>query len=105
MAESSVSTIASSPSVVDTAYAAATIACRTSALALRRAFHSGDSTTIAILGRDGRRRPRRARFLRAAGFIAVSRQREASRRAGSFLALARPQRLERGLIVGIDDAG
>src|SRR5438270_623456 len=48
MAESSVSTIASSPSIVDAMAAAAAIVRRSKALMPRCAFHSGESTMTSI---------------------------------------------------------
>src|SRR5437763_16061082 len=50
MAESSVSTIASSPSVVDAMAAAAATVRRSIALIPRCAFHRGESTTMSIVG-------------------------------------------------------
>src|SRR5229473_2670514 len=104
IAASSVSTTASSPSASETAAAAAAIARRNAARALRFAFQRGDATTISIRGGGARRR--RSSF--RAG-VAKSKERERS-----FLALARRafvrqavtclRRLERGLVVGGDDA-
>src|SRR5262245_9223540 len=89
IAESSVSTIASSPWIVDTMDAASSIARRSSALRLRCAVQSGDATTMSTLsGARGRRTGGRVRRVRTTNVISLPRARG----------------LERRLVVGVDNA-
>src|SRR5438105_4780625 len=105
IAESSVSTIASSPSVVDIVVAAAVMARRSSVLASRARFHSGDSITISIVGRARGCTARRVRRSFTRDVISFPHLRETPREPKiSFPGLAHPRGLGPRLVVGVDDA-
>src|SRR3954449_565916 len=105
IAASSVSTTASSPPVAGTIAAASVIARRNSVFTLRCSFQSGDCVTISIVGAALRGGVvARARLLRITKVIARLRSRRKSKQGNSFLGLSLSLRLERRLVVGVDDA-
>src|SRR4029078_11491843 len=106
IAASSVSTTASSPPVAGTIAAASVIARRNSVFTLRCSFQSGDCVTISIVGAALRGGVvARARLLRITKVIARLRsRRKRSKQGNSFLGLSLALRLQRRLVIGIDDA-
>src|SRR5271165_667361 len=100
MTSSSHRTMEISPPVSDVATAARRTAWRKTALALRRAFHSGDSTLMSIVSGGPARRV--AGRLRPPGVPDF--KLGCSTGVGSFIALAHPRDLARVVVVGIDNA-
>src|SRR5947208_1309151 len=105
MAESSVSTIASSPSVVDAMAAAAAIVRRSKALMPRCAFHSGESTMMSIARTMGAFGDEvRLGFVRGRALIPSLACGKNKFGCDSFLQLARTRGPEHGVVVGFHDA-